>query len=299
MPKSLRLLSLVLALAAGSKSLGAQEQAVARAVSVNGRGPETYVLLSGMIGGVAGFRRLEARLIERGHRVIAIDPYHLSIDSADVSFAALARRVEVVLALHDVRAARMVGHAHGAGVMLRVAAAAQDRVAELYFLDVGALAVNRTAILAGSLRLIPIITRIPGGRGFVRDRLVSGLRQNAGRQEWLDAETERAYTEPVLDGIDQVIALVQRLALAAEPEPLAAVVSRIHVPATVLVGVTPRQSKPDTAEFIALAPLGARLRIERMAGVGHFPHEEAPDEVARYLLAPVMTVAVRRAGGAR
>lgn len=299
MHKSPWVLLLVLGLIGGSRSLVAQQEHVTRAVTVSGRGPKIFVLLSGMMGGVAGFRRLEARLLQRGHRVITIDPYHLSIDAADVSFAALARRVESVLARHDVRAAHMVGHAHGAGVMLRVAAMAPERVSELYFLDVGALAVNRTAILSSSLRLVPIIARIPGGRAFVRERLVQGLRQNAGRQEWLDAQTQRAYTEPVLDGIDRVIALVSRLALAEEPESLAAVVSRVHVPATVLLGMTPRQSKPDTAEFIALAPLGTRLRIVRMTGVGHFPHEEAPDEVARYLLAPVMTVAARKVGGAR
>ena len=38
------------------------------------------------------------------------------------------------------------------------------------------------------------ITRMPGGREFVRARFVRGLRENTGHREWLDAATERAYT---------------------------------------------------------------------------------------------------------
>jgi pimeloyl-ACP methyl ester carboxylesterase len=264
-------------------------------VAFAGTGNTTYVLLSGMVGGVAGFQRLERRLVESGHRVIAIDPYHLSIDSADVSFAALARRVERVMAANNVTAANLVGHAHGAGVMLRIAALAPHRVAELYFLDVGALPVNQTKVLSRSLRLVPIITRIPGGRAVIRDRIVRGLRQNAGRTEWLDAATQRAYTEPMLDDIDRVIALAFRLGNAKEPESLDAVVSRIRVPATVILGDTPRESGPDSTELTALAPLGSLLRVHRLAGVGHFPHEESPDDVARLLMARPVTSVARRA----
>lgn len=271
----------------------------ARSVSVAGGGHQTFVLISGMVGGVSGFRRLEARMTAQGYRVISIDPYHLSIDSADVSFAALARRVERVLAAHDVTGARMVGHAHGAGVMLRLAATAPERVSELYFIDVGALPEQRTKVLSATLRLVPLVARIPGGRGLIRDRFLRGLRQNAGHQEWLDDATQRAYAEPMLDNIDRVVAMAYRLSEAREPEPLARVVARVRVPATVILGDTPRESGPDCAEIEALAPLGGLLRIERIAGVGHFPHEEAPAAVAQLLTGASGSVASRRPGTLR
>jgi pimeloyl-ACP methyl ester carboxylesterase len=88
-------------------------------VTVAGNGPTTYVLISGLVGGVAGFRRLQAPLVEQGNRVIVIDPYRMAVDSADVTFAALARLVDAVLAEYDVDSARVVGHAHGGGVALR------------------------------------------------------------------------------------------------------------------------------------------------------------------------------------
>jgi pimeloyl-ACP methyl ester carboxylesterase len=251
-----------------------------------GQGPETFVLLSGMVGGVAGFRRLEARLVERGYRVVAIDPYRLSLDSANVTFAALARRVDALLVARGVTSARLVGHAHGAGVALRLAASDPQRVAALYFLDVGALASNRTKVLNASLRLVPIVARFPGGRGFIRARFLGGLRESAGRDDWLDAATQDDYVRPVLDHVDRVAAMGARLSRANEPDSLSALVSRIRVPLTVLLGDVPHPSGPDTAELEALAPLGALLRIEHMPGVGHFPHEEAPDEVVRLLLTP-------------
>jgi pimeloyl-ACP methyl ester carboxylesterase len=290
---------------AASPSVAVDTQHADReAVTDRGRGPETYVLLSGMVGGVAGFRRLESLLLGRGYRVVVIDPYRLSVDSADVTFTALARRVGAVLAAHGVGSARVVGHAHGAGVALRLAARDPARVEALYFLDVGALAANRTKVLSASLRLIPLVARIPGGRAFLRARFVRGLRENSGRAGWLDEATREAYVRPVLDNVDRVTALGLRLARAQEPDSLSELVSRIRVRVVVLLGDVPHPSGPDEAELAALAPLGSLLRVERMAGVGHFPHEEAPLEVVRQLcmrgedaIAPAGAVAVR-AGGA-
>jgi len=254
------------------------------AVSVAGQGPQTIVLLTGLVGGVAGFRRLEARLLERNQRVVIIDSYVLSIDSTDVSFAAQARRVDRVLDSLGVTGARVVGHAHGAGVALRLAANAPHRVSALYFLDVGALPDHRSPVFSGSLRLVPLITRLPGGRSFVKRRLVRGLRESSGPDAWLDAATERAYTEPMLDQIDRAIALAIRLGRTNEPEPLPSVIGRIHVPVTVLLGGAPHTAGPVPSEIPALEPLGSLLHVETLAGVGHFPHEETPDDLARRLL---------------
>ena len=281
--------------------LPAQPTEPMSAVVVDGSGAETFVLVSGMVGGVTGFRHLEKLLVESGYRVIVIDPYLLSLDSADVTFAALARRVDAVLEANQVTSARVVAHSHGAGVMLRVAAMSPRRVASLYFLDAGAIPENRGPMLSGAIRLVPMITRLPGGRRFVRGRLVSELHKSAGRQEWLDPEAERRYSEPVLDCIDRVIAMARRLASARERESLATVVARVHVPITVLLGDAPHTAGAGTEEIDALAPLGALLHIEHLAGIGHFPHEEAPNELLRHLV-PAPAVALTHSdpiGGAQ
>ena len=263
--------------------VAAQSTVDSTVVSVVGHGPTTIVLLSGIVGGVPGFRRLRAQLVEQGHRVIVIDPYRLSIDSVDVTFVALARRVDRILDEYGIDTARVVGHAHGGGVALRLAAYHPRRVATVYFLDVGALAANRTKLLSASLRLVPFVIRVPGGRRFIRSRLLHGLRQNAGRHEWLDPTTQRAYSDPLLDHPAEAVAMANRLARSREPETAEAVVARVGVPVMLLLGEVPHPSSPDPEEVTLLIPLGALVCAVDLPGVGHFPHEEAPALVAEHI----------------
>ena len=272
--------------AALTASLSAQVPVGSDAVITDsGRGDVTFVLVSGMMGGVGGYDRVRTRLLASGARVVTIDPYGLSMDSTDVTFAALARRVESVLERRNVGPAVVVGHAHGAGVALRLAARAPRRVSALYLLDAGALPDNRTAVFSTSLRLAPLIARIPGGRGLVRRRILKGIEENSDRDAWFDDATRPKYTERLLDHLSAVVAMASRLADAHEPETVAAVVSHIHVPVTSLLGDVAHPSAPDAEELRALAPLGPLLRVEHLSGVGHFPHEEVPDAVVSHLLA--------------
>ena len=281
-------------------SIAAQDTSRLSAVADSGQGAETFVLITGMLGGVSGFRRLRVLLVAAGYRVIVVDPYRLSLDSEDVSFAAMARRVDAVLIEHGVSTARVVGHAQGAGIALRLAAMAPSRVSALYFLDSGALSVNAGPTLSASLRLVPLITHLPGGTGLVRERFVHALRENAGRQEWLDAATQRAYTEPVIEQIDRVIAMALRLSRSREQESLSAVVGRVRAPIVVLIGAAPHPADVGPEELAALVPLGPLVRVERLAGVGHFPHEEAPNELLPFLVASFRPLALAPVeGGAR
>jgi pimeloyl-ACP methyl ester carboxylesterase len=253
------------------------------AVTLRGSGPVTWVLVTGLVGGVSGYQRLESHLLRAGGRVLTVDPYRLSVDSGEVSFEALARRVERMLNRHGIDSARVVGHAHGAGVALRLAARAPERVTQLYLLDAGAIPRNRTRVFSASLRLVPAITRFPGGRGLVRWHLLRGLRQHSGNTQWLDPATERAYTEPVLQNISRVVQMAERLASATEPEEVELVVARTRAPITVILAGIPHPAAPDSSQVVALRPIGSRLSVIRLEGVGHFPHEEAPWLVARIM----------------
>ena len=256
------------------------------AVRSTGSGSEAWVLLSGLVGGVSGFRALEKGLLQANGsaRIVSIDPYHLSIDSADVSFAALARRVNTVLDGLGVTSARLVGHSHGAGVALRVAATAPDRVSALYFLDAGALESNHTQVLSLSLRLAPMIAKLPGGRSFLRRKLIKGIQENAGRREWFDKAKQAEYTDGTVENIGRAVALAVRLGKSKEPDSLSAVVAKLRAPVTSIIGEAPHPSGAKPVEFTALAPIGDRLTVVRFPGVGHFPHEEATTKVADVLL---------------
>jgi len=280
---------------AASTALSAQSRDKPPAVIMEGDGTNTFVLITGMVGGVAGFAQLDSLLLARGYRVLRIDPYELSLDSMDVSFAAMARRVDAAMARYGVRKARIVAHSHGAGVALRLAASYPDRVEAMYLLDSGALPCNGGPTLSASLRFVPLITRFPGGRGLVRDRFVDGLKRSSGRSEWLTPERQQTYTTPVLNDIDRVVAMAFRLARSAEPESLVVVVGRVHAPTMVIVGAAPHEADMGRQEIEALAPLGALVHITRLPAVGHFPHEEAPNDLLPLLIAPLPPPAVRLA----
>ena len=178
----------------------------------------------------------------------------------------------------------VVGHSNGAGVALRLAANAPERVDALYFLDAGALASNRGMVLSGVIRLVPYLIHIPGVPWYVRGKLVRGIRDNLGRRDWFDEVKQRAYVDPMLTEIRRVIGLAMRLGQSTEPEPVAETVGRIRVPVLVILGDAPHESRPEQSEVDALGALGSRLRVIHLPGVGHFPHEEATGVVANYLL---------------
>jgi pimeloyl-ACP methyl ester carboxylesterase len=277
----------------------AAQRAAPPSVVDTGTGPETFVLLSGLVGGTAGFHRVGGRLAAMGARVVAIDAYQLSLDSTDVTFDALARRVDRVLCRLGVTSAHVVGHSHGGGIGLRLAANAPERVSDLTLVDVGAKYDGRGPKLGAAIRLVPIITRIPGGRALVRRRFIAGLRQTSATSDWLDDTTQREYVEPVLDNIDRAVAMVLRVANAEEPEPLSAVLARVHVPVKVFFGDVPHEGGPDEAEVRALDQLGGAARMERLPHTAHFPHEEAPDEFVHALWQSRVPAVVARVGAAR
>ncbi len=289
----MRIITGLLVIQLSASGLPAESQPMWRgAVRSAGTGPATWVFVSGLIGGLSGFRSLEDTLRRAGSRVVTIDPYRLSIDSADVTYEALARRVDAVLGALDVRHARVVGHSNGAGVALRMAAFAPDRVDALFLLDAGALASNRGRVFGRSLSLVPVLASIPGGRGYIRRRMVEGVRENSVRSEWFDEAAQQAYIEPMLNDIGRVVSMAIRLGDSKERDPLRVVVARVRAPVTVILGDAPHPSEPGPAELDALRPLGARLEVVRLVGVGHFPHEEATAIVARYLLRKRDTVSL-------
>jgi len=275
---------LLLLLAAVQQSLPAQDSAG----SAGAGQVSTYVLLSGIVGGKEGMTRLADRLKQDGHRVFVIDPYQESLDSTDVSFAALARRVDRLLDKENILHARVIGHGHGGAVGLRLASSYPSRVRELFLLDVGALRISKTRIFSGSVKLIPLLVRIPGGRSLVERRFKNGIRENLGKTAWFDRATQRRYVSLVLD-TPHAIAMASRLAKAAEPEPVETVVNRIAVPVTVIKGGAPHSAAPDPSELEVLAALGCRFQLVTLSDVGHFPHEESPGEVANVVTATVQT----------
>jgi pimeloyl-ACP methyl ester carboxylesterase len=251
----------------------------AAAVVSRGSGP-AVVILSGLLGGTVRFEPLADSLVHEGFRVVIVDPYRLGVQAADVSFDGLAREVDRALAREDARDAIIIAHSHATGIALRLAANAPDRVRRLILLDGGITPSTRTPGIALSMRLASIISHIPGGKSFIRSRIHAGLRANSGHTGWITDSTARQYADPVVAELPRVTRMAQRLAEAREPEAPEAVLARVRAPVFLLLGDAPHETAPDSAE---LTPLLARTTTQsrRLAGVGHFVHEEAIDQVLR------------------
>ena len=118
------------------------------------------------------------------------------------------------------------------------------------------------------------------------------------RHEWLDSVTQHAYVDVPLADVDRLVRMAIRVASAHEPEPVDAVLARVHVPVTVILGGVRTPAGPTPAELDALVRLAVAPRMLVVEGTAHFIHEEAPDELAA-LLHPPLTVARRTAGAHR
>ena len=74
--------------------LSAQTTEMTAALITDGvRGSVTYVLGNGTMGSVGGYDKVRSRRPAIGARVVTLDPYRLSMHSADLTFVALSLRV--------------------------------------------------------------------------------------------------------------------------------------------------------------------------------------------------------------
>ena len=268
----------------GAATLAAEETRYdSSVVAVRGAMAPRRSSSSGMVGGVSGFRRL-ASLLESQNRVVSLTR------TVSRTIQRMSRSpVSPTTWTRSSGSWRRLGLKSSGTRTVRGSrsglAATRPVASRSCTYSTVAPWTNRTALFASSLKWASFITKLPGGRNYVRGRLIKGIKQNAGRHDWLDSATVRAYTEPVLGQLSKAISLAKRLDRAREPEPNVAVVERVRVPVTVLLGDVPHPAEPDSSEITALAPLGDLVRVERLPGVGHFPHEEAPGDVAAYLQA--------------
>jgi pimeloyl-ACP methyl ester carboxylesterase len=255
-------------------------QATDSAVVVRGTSGPDVVLLSGLLGGTTRLLPLADALGRAGFRVIIIDPYRLGAAAPDVSFHGLAREIQTVLVREGVESAVVVAHAHATSIALCLAAEAPQLVEQLVLLDGGLLPSTLSPGVSRALQLALFVAHLPGGKAFIRARMTAGIRANSGDRGWLTDAVARQYTDPLLARLPEVAHMAKRLAAAREPESADALLFRVRTEITVLVGGAPHEAAPADVELTGLQSLPF-AHIRRVAGVGHFVHEEVPDQVVQ------------------
>lgn len=253
------------------------------AVTIAGAG-SPVVIIPGMLGGAFGFRKVGARLVAAGHRVIIVTPLGVGASGrprhADYSLAQQAVRVAAALDTLHIRDAIVVCHSIGAAVGLRLAVRRPDQVAGLISINGGPAEHAGNARLRFALRLAPLL-RVFGGKALIRNRVRAGLRSASGDPAWVTSTVVKAYTAPFAAHLHASLAALRHMVDAREPERLAPQLHRIRVPVLLLLGTKNGNHGIKKAEIATLRRDLPRFSVDTVADAGLYIQEERPAAVVR------------------
>ncbi len=203
---------------------------------------------------------------------------------AQLSLPGMAAGIDALMRELGLAPTLVVGHSAGAAILARLCIDRALEPAALVSLNGALTPFNALAgvlfpPLAKALFLNPLVPR-----GFTRcvdrKRVRRLIDSNGSR---LDERGVELYTR-LLQRPDHVAAALGMMA-QWDLRPLVADLGRLPVPMLLVVGEGDRAVRPEQAERVrAQVP---RARIERLPGLGHLAHEEAPERVARLLIEAV------------
>ena len=250
---------------------------------------ETVLLLHGLAGSSRTWRAVLPELTLT-HDVIAPDLLghgESAKPMGDYSLGAFASGLRDFLAALDVPSATIVGHSFGGGVAMQLAYQHPELCDRLVLVSSGGLGrevswLLRLLTLPGAEQLMPLMfPRLIADRGDDVGRVLGriGLRSPHLAEMWrayaslAGAENRRAFVRTIRGVIEpggQTVSALDRLYLAA------------HLPTLIVWGnkddIIPVKHAAAAHEAIP----GSRLAL--LAGVGHFPHIEAPDRFLSVLI---------------
>ncbi len=245
-----------------------------------GVGPPV-VLLPGLLGSAYGYRNVVRSLRDEGYRAITIEPLGVGRSSrpraADYSLTAQARRVGAVLDSLEVRDVLLVAHSVGSSIALRLAYLRPDLVRGILSLEGGVTESATTSGFRRAMKLAPLLKLL--GVGFIQERIEKELRESSNDPSWVTDDVVRRYTEGAEGDLSATIDAYVAMARATEPDSLAPLLPKITVPVYLLIGGSPHGNGPRTEEVDVMAANLPFFVVDTLSNVGHFPHEEAPDEV--------------------
>ena len=255
--------------------------AAALRVAELGEGPPV-LLLPALLASSYAYRGLAPRLAAQGFRVIALEPLGVGGSSrperADYSLAAQAERVAAALPALGVERAVIVVHSAAAAIAYRMAIRHPERVAAIVSLEGGAPEQAATPGFRRAMTFAPLI-RMFGGRRLIRRQVRSALLGGAADKSWVTDEVVEGYMGVAAKDLGAALGAYKRMANAREPEPLAPRLGQVRCPVRLLIGAVPHQGGPNAEEVARLQKAMPTLAVQRLAGVGHYVYEEAPDAV--------------------
>ena len=278
-----------------------------RVVYVDEGSGEVLLLLHGMAGSSQTWRSV-IKPLSRRFRVIAPDlPGHgeSTKPRSDYSLGAFAVLLRDLLDELGVTRATIIGHSLGGGVAMQFLYQHPDYAQRLILIGSGGLGPDvgltlRLLSATGAELIMPIIA--PRQVLTAGDRVWSWLRKAGieaprGEEIWRsystfsDAPTRQAFLRTLRSVVDyrgQAVSALNRLNTKTEL-PIMAIWGEKDAIIPVKHAYAAQQARPD-------------IRLEVLAGVGHFPQVERPAEVVELIedfIAADVGIAVEHAGAQR
>ena len=251
-------------------------------VEVRGAG-RTVVLIPGLFGSAFGYRQVTALLDDFGYRTIVVEPLGVGRSSrprsADYSLTAQADRIAAALDAIGITDALVVGHSIGASMVLRLSYRRPELVRAIVSIDGGPAESVTTASFRRALRFAPLL-KLFGGQRRMREELMKQLTSASGDAAWVTPDVIDGYAAAAAADLGQTLRAFQAMADAHESEALAPRLSSIRAPVLLLVGTAPKTAGLQEHDVAIMREQLRQLTIERLPGVGHYIHEEAPHAVA-------------------
>jgi haloalkane dehalogenase len=256
-------------------------EAAALRVAELGEG-SPVLLLPGLLASSYAYRTLGPRLAAAGFRVIALEPLGVGGSArparADYSLTAQADRIAAVLPALGAERVVIAVHSAAASIAFRMAVRHPQRVAAIVSMEGGAPEQAATAGFRRALTFAPLI-RLFGGRRLIRRQVRSALLGGAADRSWVTDQVVEGYMGVAARDLGAALGAYKRMANAREPEPLAPRLSQVRCPVRLLIGAVAHQGGPGAEEIARLERALPTLVVQRLAGVGHYIYEEAPDAV--------------------
>jgi magnesium chelatase accessory protein len=264
-------------------------------VQTLGEGPPA-LMVHGTAGATHSWRGL-APLLARDFRLVSPDlPGHgftTPQKKPDLSLPGMARALAALMGKLDFAPRLVIGHSAGAAILARLIA--ERALAPDLFVAINGAFLPFRGVAAG---LFPVVARLLLVNPFAPRLFAWSADRNtvanmlAGMGTKLDARGLDLYARLMRnpDHCAGALAMMANWDLARTPDDLAALPCR----SLLIVGANDMAVPPNNADKVAARM--ANIRIERLAGLGHLAHEEAPERVAAVIRAAAVETGLIAAG---
>ena len=244
---------------------------------------QPLVLLPGIFGAAFGYRTITGPLVERGYRVIVVEPLGYGWSghpkTADYSFTAQGERVALALDQLGVSRALFVAQSSGAAIAFRLAILRPGLISGLLSIDGGPAESAATPGMRKAFKFGGGLVKFALDESKLRHDVRREIVKNSGDTTWVTDAVIRGYTAGQTADMNGSIDAFQRMSKSKEEASLADRLHECVMPVRLLVGTVshPAEVTHDQRELL-LAKL-PDFKTDSVPGSGQYIQEEQPAAV--------------------